>query len=419
MEYKKINKNNITFHLINTNRFKSLNVVVFFTKNFNKDDIAFGNLLTNNLVYTSKKFNTKNKMAIHGEDLYGAKVTAAFMINGLLESFVFSLDFVNPKYTDKKYLNESLDFLKEVLFNPNVKNEEFNKDYFDIIMTDQISNFNSLKANPNLYAGIEYSKIMYKGTPSAYSTTPNIEELSKVNPKNLYKFYKTLFDGSFKIDIAIHGEIDDSILNNVYDAFGNIKSNNNKLSLTVKHKYSDKLIEKIDSLSYNQSKLYIGYRLIDMNYHELNHVLRVYNTILGTMNDSILFNVVREANSLCYSIGSYVSRYNPSMTVYAGINRDNYDKTIELIKKCVNDMSDKKQIERLFEYAKKTINTFLNNYYDDQISQINTYYNREFELIEDIEELRDSINNVTIDEVAKLNEKIKLSTIYMLRGDNN
>ena len=419
MEYKKVIRNDITYHLINSDRFKSLNVVLFFTKEFNKDDIVYGNLLTNNLVYTSKKYNTKNKMAICGENLYGAKVSASFMINGLLESFVFSLDFVNPKYTDNKYLNESLDFLKEIIFNPNVIDDGFNKEYFDVIMKDAVTNVNSVKINPNLYASIEYSKIMYKGTPSSYSYIPSLEDLSKVDNKKLYKFYKSLFDGEYRIDVAIHGEFDDSIFESVYNVFGHIKSNSKKLSLTVKHKYSDKLNEKIESLPYNQSKLYIGYRLIDMDYHELNHVLRVYNTILGTMNDSILFNVVREANSLCYSIGSYVSRYNPSLTIYAGINKDNYDKTIDLIKKCVSDMSDKKEVERLFESAKKTINTFLNSYYDDQVGQINTYYNKNFERIEDVEELRDSINKVTIDEVIKINNKIKLSTIYLLKGDNN
>ena len=29
------------------------------------------------------------------------------------------------------------------------------------------------------------------------------------------------------------------------------------------------------------------------------------------------------------------------------------------------------------------------------------------------------LNKVTVDDVVKLNEKIKLSTIYMLKGDNN
>ena len=137
------------------------------------------------------------------------------------------------------------------------------------------------------------------------------------------------------------------------------------------------------------------------------------------MNDSILFNIVREANSLCYSIGSYVTRYNPSLTIYAGINKKNYDKTIELIKECVESMSDKKVLERLFDSAKKMINTYINNYYDDSISQINHYFNSEFENLEDVEIAREKINEVTIDEIIEINKKIHLNTIYMLKGDKN
>ena len=173
---------------------------------------------------------------------------------------------------------------------------------------------------------------MYKGTESAYSSIPTLEEIEGVTPANLYDFYKTLFDGTYKFDIAVIGEVDESISDLLFEIFGKIKSNTKKMSLTIKHKYSEKVNTKIDSLPFNQSKLYVGYRLLNMNYHEISHVLRVYNTILGTMNDSILFNVVREENSLCYSIGSYVSKYNPSLTIYAGINKNNYDKTIELIK---------------------------------------------------------------------------------------
>jgi hypothetical protein len=50
--------------------------------------------------------------------------------------------------------------------------------------------------------------------------------------------------------------------------------------------------------------------------------------------------------------------------------------------------------------------------------QINHYYVSEYEKMEDIESLRENINNVTIDEVIELNKKISLSTIYMLKGDN-
>ena len=365
----------------------------------------------------TKKY-TKNKMAIIAEELYGAKVSSSFMITGKCEQFIFSLDFLNPKYTENKYLELSIDFLKEIILKPNVENNKFNPEFFDIMKSDLISSINSIKDNPSMYAGIEYAKNMYSGTPSAYSTIPTKEEVENVTSEELYSFYKTLLDGDFKVDIVIHGEIEDSIIDILSNTFKSIKSNNKKLSFSINHKYDDKEKTIIDTLPYNQSKLYLGYRLLDLNYHEMNHVLKVYNTILGTMNDSILFNVVREANSLCYSIGSYTSKYNPSLTIYAGINKNNYEKSVELIKECVLSMSEEKVISRLFSSAKKTINTHLNNYYDDVIMQVNSKYQSEFEDVEDIESLKENINKVTIEEVINLNKKIKLSCIYLLKGDN-
>lgn len=419
MEYKKILEDNYTLHLINTNRFKTINVVLFFTKKFNKNDISYGSLLTQNLVYSSKKYNTKNKIAIIGEELYGAKVSSAFGITGSCETFTFSLDFLNPKYTSKEYMNESLNFLYEIIFNPNINENGFNKKYFDIIKKDTITKIKSVKDNPNLYAGIQYARIMYKNTPASYGLTPSLEDINDIDEIKLYNFYKNLiYSGEYKIDICVMGEITEDISKLIKDKFKKLNSNKEKYNLNVKIKYSDSEIEKIDSLKYNQSKLYMGYRLIDLDFHEMNHILKVYNTILGTMNDSLLFNVVREANSLCYSIGSYTSKYNSSLTIYAGINKSNYEKAVSLIKECVNMMSDKKTVERLINYAKKTINTYLNNYYDDVTSQINNYWFQEFDIVEDVETLREEINDVTVDEIVNLNKKIKLSVTYLLKGDN-
>ena len=82
-------------------------------------------------------------------------------------------------------------------------------------------------------------------------------------------------------------------------------------------------------------------------------------------------------------------------------------------------MKDKKTIERLMPFAKKTINTYLNNYYDDGRAQINYYFSSEFEYTEDIETIREKIESVTVDEIIALNDKISLSVIYLLKGDNN
>ena len=419
MNYKKIEDNEYNLHIVNSNRFRTISIVVFLTKKFNPKDIAFANLLTQNMTFTSKKYNTKTKMSKIYEDLYGAHISGSFGITGALESFSFSLDFLNPKYTDRKYFKKTLDYFKEILFNPNIVNNEFDNTYFNILKNDLISNIKAIKDDSRKYGSIEYAKLMYKGTPNAYSVYPEIEDLEKVTAKSLYNFYKTLFNGDYKIDIVVHGDLDYDIQKYLKDCFKDAKGSNDKsLSFDVIHKYSDAVEEKIDNLPFNQSRLYMGYRLNNLSSYEMNYVLRVYNTILGTMNDSILFNIVREENSLCYAIGSYYSKYNPSLTIYAGINKKNYEKTVKLIKECVELMKDKNTVKKLFNYAKKTINTYLNNYYDDLSMQINNCWTKEFEDIDDVETIREEIEKVTLDDVINLNNKISLSVIYLLKGDN-
>ena len=100
MEYKKIENNEYNIHIINSNRFKTMCIELVLTKEFNEKDIAYSNLLTGNMVYSTKKYNTKNKIAIAGEELYGARVSSSYSISGKCQSLSFSLGFLNPKYTE-------------------------------------------------------------------------------------------------------------------------------------------------------------------------------------------------------------------------------------------------------------------------------------------------------------------------------
>ncbi len=419
MKYKKIKRENYNIHYIKSNRFKVVSIVLFLTKEFDKNDIKFGSLLCNNMLYTTKKYNTKNKIAIAGEQLYGCKVSASYSLTGKLESYAFSLDFLNPKYSKSEYLDKSLNFFEEVLFNPNIENNGFNKEYFDILMKDAILKSKMLKDNPNSYSMREFLKLMYKGTPTEYIFTPSEEELSEVTPENLYEFYKSLFNGEYKIDIAIHGDVDESIIELVDNKFKNkLVGNNQKMRFMINHKYDDKLIEKIDVLPFKQSTLLMGYRLNNLTDYELNYVLKVYTCILGIVNDSLLFKIVREDNSLCYSIGASYNKYNPAIIISAGINKDNYEKTVELIKVCMEKMKDKESISHLFEASKKYLGTSFNRHYDDLSSQVNYYFDKEFADLKEIETIRKIINKVTIEEVIEFNKKISPAVIYLLKGDD-
>ena len=64
MEYKKIIEDNYTLHLINNDRFKIMNVVVFFTKKYDKNDMVISEEKINvsiNDIQSAHKLFKKNK----------------------------------------------------------------------------------------------------------------------------------------------------------------------------------------------------------------------------------------------------------------------------------------------------------------------------------------------------------------------
>ena len=94
----------------------------------------------------------------------------------------------------------------------------------------------------------------------------------------------------------------------------------------------------------------------------------------------------------------------------------NYYPYILGIMDTLNDWNEK--LKRLFNQAKETYNTYINSFYDDLYAQINHFYYKEFNLVDDIEKLRENLSKVTIDEVIALNNKLELSTIFFMEGDD-
>ncbi len=415
MKYKKIEKDNYNLHLIDTNRFKEIGISIFFSRKVNHSEMALSSLLTQNLVYSSKKYNTKNKIAIVSEELYDSKVSSAYKINGNVESIEFSVSFLNPKYTSEKHLSDSIDFLYEVLMNPNVDNNHFYNEYFNIIKKDYINYIKSIKDNPVSYSGARFNELFFKDTALS-KTNPTVSEVEEVTSEKLYLFYKKLFNKNYNVDIFVHGENANEFESIIDSKFSNIKASKNKLNINIKK--DNNCDEVIDVMPFNQSRLFIGYDINQPSKHELEHVLKVYNTILGSMNDSMLFNYVREEYSLCYSIGSSFNTFCPSLLIFAGINKENYEETKKRIFEVMEFMKDREKVLVLFESAKKVMDTIINSFYDDAQYQLNYYYLKCFNNKEDIEKLRKAFDKVTIEEIIEFNNRLSLGTIYLMKGDN-
>ena len=90
-------------------------------------------MLIDNLLFSCKKYDSAKKMSIKKQDLYGASLNGSTKRLGKNLVINLSMSILNPKYTEDIMLEESLDFYKEIILNPNVENNKFKEEIFNII----------------------------------------------------------------------------------------------------------------------------------------------------------------------------------------------------------------------------------------------------------------------------------------------
>ena len=137
------------------------------------------------------------------------------------------------------------------------------------------------------------------------------------------------------------------------------------------------------------------------------------------MNNSVLFVNVREKNSLCYHIGSMISKFTSTIVIDSGISKKNYDKALELIEESIKSMEDVKVVSHLIINAKKTLEIAYNDFYDNVFKIIDYYFLNEFTKLPSIEERRKKVLEITPEEICELAKKVEIKNIFLLEGSLN
>lgn len=417
MDYKKIIKDNYTLHLIKTDRFKTINIGLKLTKEYNKEEFAYLNLLARVLpINGTKNYKTVNDITKKLESLYNTGIYFKSLQTSKNMSFEASLRIVNPKYTEISMYKESISMLKEIITNPLIKNNEFN--YFDVTKNNLINNIKNIKDNLSVYSFLKFNEIFYKGTIYEENSLKNLPLYEKLTNKNMYKYYLKLFN-SFKIDVFVIGDyLEDEILSNVDDLLKDFRQKDTS-SKELYISFNPKKSKDKDKFTSTQSSLLVGLTINDLTEEEKFYTLLLYNTILGSMNNSVLFVNVREKNSLCYHISSTISKYTSSIIINSGINKTNYEKAVSLIEESLKSMTDEKMVNGLITNAKKTLNLAFNDFYENPAKIVGYYYLKEFDEVKSIEERREKINNLTSKEISSLAKKVQIKEIFLMEGVNS
>lgn len=419
MEYIKYELGAYNLNVIKTNNFKTVRVEVKFRNVVKKEEITLRNLLKMVLIESTKKFDTERKFVIESEELYDLKLSSTSSRVGNFTTLSFNLTFLNEEYTEKGLHNKSLDFLMEVLFNPNVSNNKFDSLSFNNCVNKLEKSIMGRKDNKTKYS--IFALLQHMGDYAySYDQYGYLSDLKNIDEAKLYEYYKKVLMNDL-VDVYVIGNVDSNEIKEYF--INNFKINSfkkekmNVLIDEVLPRKRVKVFKEDDDV--NQTKIAIGLRFNDVSEYERKYVLYVYNEILGGSGNSLLFDTVREKNSLAYYINSIAQGYDNLLIIYTGIDKDRVDLGLKLIKKTIKDIEKGKFTSDMFNNAINMITSSLKLSLETQPSVINNYYAMNILNSDDINTRISKFEKVTKEDVINFSKKIKMDTVFLLEGDHN
>ena len=407
---------NVKLTLIPESKFKTNLISVYIQRKLDRNEVTKNALLPGILKSGRDKYKTLGQLTNREEELYGSYLHAGASKRGESQVLGFSILSVNEKYLDEKILGQCIEFLNEIINNPLVIDGGFNEEYLNIekeILKDSIMSIINDKGN---YAMKRTNEIMFEGEPYSINGKGYIEDLDTIDRVSLYEHYKEVLKTS-PIEIMIEGEFEESeVVELIKEKFQFDRGNIIDIPKEEYYKEVDKVKEVKENMDIAQGKLVMGYRCnVDYLDEEKYYSLLLGSRILGGGADSKLFINVREKESLCYTIYSTIQKSKSTMMVCSGIEAQNYEKTVNLVKEQVQKLKDGDITESEISNAKIAFINSLNSL-NDEIGRISDFYFSQSisKNKSDLDQIKNMINKSTKEDIVEAVKNIELDTIYFL-----
>lgn len=414
---KVFSQNGIALYLINTPKFKTNTINVFFHDKLDGSRATLNALLPAVLRRGTKTLPTLQDIALYLDELYGAVFDCGVVKKGERQIVQFYMEYVSDKYTGQniKLFENAFGLLYDLITAPAIKNGIFREDYTE----QEKENLRRLiegRINDKMQYAIERCfEEMCKNEPFGVYEYGRIEDLEQITPDILYKHYEN-FIGQLPVDIFLTGTFAQYEINHVIDRFKELKRDNIKIiSGDVVYKKPDQVRNVTEKLDVNQSKLTLGYRTNTAANDRDYYALLVYNSILGGGIQSKLFQNVREKAGLAYYIFSRLEKFKGLMVVSCGIDGKNKEKTIDIIKSQIEEINSGNISDYELNSTIKYIENEIRSLKDNPLQMVDFYLSQVVSGSYDgFEDLIDKVKKITKNDVLRVGGKINLDMVYFL-----
>ena len=184
-------------------------------------------------------------------------------------------------------------------------------------------------------------------------------------------------------------------------------------------------VNKIEEVSEyqdtTQSVLSLGLRINNASIEDF-YALNLYNAILGTTPSSKLFQNVREKESLAYTVRSRYYRFKDIIVIFAGINKENYNKAVEVINEQIDAIKNGDISEDEFKSAKDSLMADLLEWKDSKVAMAKMKFANIIAFKDEnitVEDMREKMSKVTVEDIIRVAKLVSVEKIFVLGGVDN
>jgi len=416
-------KKGVKLHYLETKKFKTNIMAIFVTMPLTREGITKEALIPAVLKRGTENFKTQEEISIELENMYGASFDCGIEKTGDNHILKFYIETIGDEFTPKQenLSKEAINLLLEIVFNPLTENNQFLSNYVNAEKNNLKQLIEAKIDNKDKYAFDRCVEEMYKEKEYGLYKYGYVEDLEKINAKNLYEHYNKIMSEA-KIDIFVSGNFEKSKISEVINNNENIQKIKDREDKHIINNEETEIKEKVEEREISeqkditQGKLVIGLDIMQ-NEKDSKYAICLYNVILGESATSKLFQNVREKASLAYTARSNYIRQKNNIYIRCGIEIENYEKALKIIKEQLEDMRNGNFTDEEIENAKKYMISGIKTVKDEQDSEITYYLGQELSgTFKSFDEYSEKIEQVTREQIQEIANKIQINTIYFLKN---
>lgn len=411
----------VNLHVLPTKQYKTIRIFIRFTARLQQEVITKRSLLSSMLETNSLNYPDQTKLSAKLAELYGASFGLSVRKKGNLHWLNAGISFVNGEYVnDPNLFSQAVDFLKEVLFYPNIKNQQFDQLTFDLEKNNLRLYLESLKEDKQTFASYALQELYFENSPEQKIPSLGVvEELDKITARSLAAYYQEMMAND-QIDIFVVGDVDPD---KAAEAVGQLPFEPRETAhpeLFYTQPQVNIVKERQVREPIVQAKLNLAYQT-NVYYDEPERfALMVFNGLFGGFPHSKLFMNVREKESLAYYASSSVDTFRGFMSVQTGIDEKNRNQVLRLIHEQLESLRNGEITDLELAQTKAMLrNQYLLSLDSPQAAIEASFLDSwlpETKLSD--EEWLKCMESVTIKEIQQVAEQIELQAIFFLAGGN-